>query len=304
MVFGSREPPPGAGLHLLLRVDPRLRGNDALWEGSRSMPAAWGRSHRDRLGIIYCRPDAWYWRQPRARIRHMAQPIELYYWPTPNGWKITIFLEEAGFPYDLAPVDITSGDQYEEEFLRISPNNKMPAIVDPEGPDGEPFSLSESGAILIYLAEKTGKFLPETQRDRYLVLQWLMFQMGHVGPMLGQAHHFRGYAPEKIPYAIERYTDEATRLYGVMDRRLSEAAYFAGDEYTIADMAIFPWLVSHERQGQDLEDYPNLKRWYEGMESRPAVSRALEVGKELRRSLDEMDDDTRRSLFGGPGARR
>jgi len=299
MDFGSREPPPGAGLHHLLRVDSRFRGNDALWEGSRSMPAAWARSRRDRLGIIYCRPDLWYWRQPRARIRHMAQPIDLYYWPTPNGWKITIFLEEAGIPYDLAPVDITSGDQHEEEFLRISPNNKMPAIVDPEGPDGEPFSLSESGAILIYLAEKTGKFLPETPRDRYLVLQWLMFQMGHVGPMLGQAHHFRGYAPEKIPYAIERYTDEATRLYGVIDRRLSEAAYFAGVEYTIADMAIFPWLVSHERQGQDLEDYPNLKRWYEGMESRPAVSRALEVGKELRRSLDEMDDDTRRSLFGG-----
>jgi GSH-dependent disulfide-bond oxidoreductase len=136
------------------------------------------------------------------------------------------------------------------------------------------------------------------------VLQWLMFQMGHVGPMLGQAHHFRGYAPEKIPYAIKRYTDEAARLYGVMDRRLSEAAYFAGDEYTIADMAIFPWLVSHERQGQDLEDYPSVKRWYGTMESRPAVSRALEVGKELRRSLDEMDDDTRRSLFGGPGARR
>ena len=153
----------------------------------------------------------------------MAQPIDLYYWPTPNGWKVTIFLEEVGLPYNLAPVDITSGDQYEEDFLKISPNNKMPAIVDPEGPDGEPMSLSESGAILLYLADKTGRFLPESPRDRYLVLQWLMFQMGHVGPMLGQAHHFRGYAPEKIPYAIERYTDEATRLYGVMDRRLSEA---------------------------------------------------------------------------------
>ena len=229
----------------------------------------------------------------------MAKPIDLYYWPTPNGWKITIFLEEAGLPYNLAPVDITSGDQYEDEFLTISPNNKMPAIVDPEGPDGEPMSLSESGAILIYLSEKTGKFLPESPRDRYLVLQWLMFQMGHVGPMLGQAHHFRGYAPEKIPYAIDRYTDEATRLYGVMDRRLSETACFAGDEYTIADMAIYPWLVSHERQGQDLEDYPNVRRWYESKESRPPVDRALEVGKELRRSLDEMDDDTRRTLFGG-----
>jgi GSH-dependent disulfide-bond oxidoreductase len=233
----------------------------------------------------------------------MAQPIDLYYWPTPNGWKITIFLEEADLPYDLVPVDITSGDQHEEKFLRISPNNKIPAIVDPEGPDGKPMSLSESGAILIYLSEKTVRFMPQTPRDRYLVLQWLMFQMGHVGPMLGQAHHFRGYAPEEIPYAIERYTDEAARLYGVMDRRLSEAAYFAGDEYTIADMAIFPWLTSYERQGQDLEDYPNVKRWYETMESRPAVARALEVGKELRRSLEEMDDDTRRSLFGSPGMR-
>jgi GSH-dependent disulfide-bond oxidoreductase len=234
----------------------------------------------------------------------MAQTIDLYYWPTPNGWKITIFLEEAELPYRIVPVDISSGDQYEEEFLKISPNNKIPAIVDPDGPDGEPMSLSESGAILIYLADKTGRFLPESQRDRYLVLQWLMFQMGHVGPMLGQAHHFRGYAPEKIPYAIERYTDEAARLYGVMDRRLSEAAYFAGDEYTIADMAIFPWLTSHERQGQDLDDYPNVKRWYETIESRPAVARALEVGKELRRPLEEMDEDTRKALFGGPGVRR
>src|SRR3712207_1494627 len=233
-----------------------------------------------------------------ARDR-MPQPIELYFWPTPNGKKITIFLEEAELPYNLAPVDITAGEQYEEEFLKISPNNKMPTIVDPEGPDGEPISLAESGAILLYLADKTGRFMPESPRDRYIVLQWLMFQMGHVGPMLGQAHHFRGYAPEKIPYAIDRYTDEATRLYGVMDRRLSEAEHFAGDEYTIADMAIFPWLVSHERQGQDLEDYPDLKRWYEGMESRPAVGRALEVGKELRRPLDDMDEKTRKTLFGG-----
>ena len=229
----------------------------------------------------------------------MAQPIDLYYWPTPNGWKATIILEETGLPYKLVPVDITSGDQFEQEFLRISPNNKIPAIVDPEGPDGEPMSLAESGAILIYLAEKSGRFLPGTPREGYLVLQWLMFQTGHVGPMLGQAHHFRGYAPEKIPYAIERYTDEAARLYGVMDRRLSETEYFAGEEYTIADMAIYPWLVSHEKQGQDLEDYPALKRWYEGIESRPAVNRALEVGKKLRRSLDDMDDDTREILFGG-----
>jgi GST-like protein len=233
----------------------------------------------------------------------MAQPIDLYYWPTPNGWKITIFLEEVGLPYNIVPVDITSGDQYEEEFLKISPNNKMPAIVDPEGPDGEPISLAESGAILLYLADKTGRFMPESERDRYLLLQWLMFQMGHVGPMLGQAHHFRGYAPERIPYAIERYTDEAARLYGVMDRRLSEAEYFAGSEYTIADMAIFPWLISHERQGQDLDDFPNVKRWYETIESRPAVARGREVGQELRRSLEEMDDDTRKALFGNRAGR-
>ncbi|MDX6380453.1 MAG: GSH-dependent disulfide-bond oxidoreductase, partial [Rubrobacteraceae bacterium] len=171
----------------------------------------------------------------------MPQPIDLYYWPTPNGKKVAIFLEEADLPYNLVPVDITAGDQFDEEFLKISPNNKMPAIVDPEGPDGEPISLFESGAILIYLAEKTGRFLPEGPRERYEVLQWLMFQMGHVGPMLGQAHHFRGYAPEKIPYAIDRYTNEAARLYGVMDKRLSEVDYFVG-EYSIVDMAIYPWV--------------------------------------------------------------
>ena len=233
----------------------------------------------------------------------MAQPIDLYYWPTPNGWKITIFLEEVGLPYSIVPVDITAGDQYEEEFLEISPNNKMPAIVDPEGPDGEPISLFESGAILLYLGDKTGEFIPESKRGRYTVLQWLMFQMGHVGPMLGQAHHFRGYAPEEVPYAIDRYTNEATRLYGVMDRRLSETEYFAGNEYTIADMAIFPWLISHERQGQNLDDFPNVKRWFETIELRPAVPRAREVGQELRRSLEEMDDDTRKALFGGPPRR-
>lgn len=234
----------------------------------------------------------------------MAQPIDLYYWPTPNGKKITVFLEETELPYEVVPIDITAGDQFNDQFLKISPNNKMPAIVDPEGPDGEPISVFESGAILIYLAEKTGRFLPQSPRQKYLVLQWLMFQMGHVGPMLGQAHHFRGYARETIPYAVERYTNEAALLYGVMDRRLSEAAYFAGDEYTIADMAIFPWLISHERQGQDLDDYPHVKRWYETIESRPAVAHALGVGQELRRSLDEMDEDTRRSLFGGPAMSR
>ena len=229
----------------------------------------------------------------------MAQPIDLYYWPTPNGWKITIFLEEVDLPYNVVPVDIAAGDQYEPEFLKISPNNKMPAIIDPEGPDGAPITLFESGAILIYLADKTQRFFPQTPRERYVVLQWLMFQMGHVGPMLGQAHHFRQYAPEKIPYAVERYTNEAARLYRVIDRRLAETTFIAGDEYTIADMAIFPWLRSHENQGQSLDDYPSLKRWYEGMEARPAIRRALDVGKELRRSLADMDEQTRKTLFGG-----
>jgi GST-like protein len=232
----------------------------------------------------------------------MTQPIDLYYWPTPNGWKVAIFLEEAGLPYNVVPVDITAGDQLDPEFLKISPNNKMPAIIDPEGPGGEPISVFESGAILLYLSEKTGRFCPQAPRGRYEVLQWLMFQMGGVGPMLGQAHHFRKYAPEEVPYAIERYTDEAARLYGVMDRRLSEAEYFASGEYTIADMAIYPWLVSHEDQGQSMEDYPNLKRWFETVGSREAVKRGLAVGAELRQSLDrDMDEETRRTLFGNRG---
>ena len=228
----------------------------------------------------------------------MSEPIDLYYWPTPNGKKITIFLEEAGLPYNLVPVDITAGEQFDEEFLKISPNNKMPAIVDPEGPDGEPISVFESGAILIYLVEKTGKFLPQSIRERYNALEWLMFQVGHVGPMLGQAHHFRGYAPEEIPYAIERYTNETARLYGVMDRRLAERDYFVG-EYSIVDMAIYPWADSHERQGQRMEDYPNLKRWYEKVGARPAVLRGMETGEELRRPIEDLDEEARDVLFGG-----
>ena len=228
----------------------------------------------------------------------MTEPIQLYYWPTPNGHKISIFLEEAGLPYEIVPVDIGSGDQFEDEFLRISPNNKMPAIVDPDGPDGEPISLFESGAILIYLAEKIGRFLPESPRERYAALQWLMFQMGHVGPMLGQAHHFRRYADEEIPYAVERYTNEAARLYRVMDRRLCEAEYFVGDEYTIVDMAIFPWVRSYEKQGQKMEDYPNVNRWFAEIGNRPAVQRALNVGEELRRNLKELDQEARDRLFG------
>jgi GST-like protein len=229
----------------------------------------------------------------------MAEAIDLYYWPTPNGRKITIFLEETGLPYNVIPVDITAGDQFEPEFLKISPNNKVPAIVDPEGPDGAQISVFESGAILIYLAEKTGRFLPTDSRARYRTLEWLMFQMGSVGPMLGQAHHFRQYAPEIIPYAIERYTSEAARIYRVIDRRLAESEFIAADEYTIADVAIFPWLRSHENQGQDLADYPNLKRWYESVEARPAVQRGLEVFAEQRRQLNrDMDEKTRSTLFG------
>lgn len=235
----------------------------------------------------------------------MAQePIDLYYWPTPNGWKISIFLEEAGLPYNVIPVDIGAGDQFEPEFLGISPNNKMPAIVDPEGPGGESISVFESGAILIYLSEKTGLLMPESPRTRYEVLQWLMFQMGTVGPMLGQAHHFRKYSPEEIPYGIERYTNEAARIYGVMDQRLSEAEYFAAGEYTIADVAIYPWLVSHDDQGQSMSDYPNLARWFEAVGSRPAVERGLQVGAELRRTLNrDMDERTRETLFGNRGRR-
>ena len=230
----------------------------------------------------------------------MPQPIDLHYWPTPNGWKVSIFLEEVGLPYNVVPVDIAAGDQFEEEFLKISPNNKMPAIVDHEGPDGGPISLFESGAILIYLSEKTGQFFPQIPRERYEILSWLMFQMGHVGPMLGQAHHFRGYAPEKIPYAIDRYTNEAARLYGVMDRHLSENDYFVGG-YSIADVAIYPWLVSHERQGQDMNDFPNLYRWFEQVGSRPAVQRGLAVGEELRKPIEEVDEESRNRLFGNTG---
>lgn len=228
----------------------------------------------------------------------MANPIELYYWPTPNGWKVTMFLEEVGLPYEVKPVDITSGDQFEEGFLEISPNNKMPAIVDPDGPGGDSISIFESGAILIYLAEKTGSFLPQTPREKYRTLEWLMFQMGSVGPMLGQTHHFRKYAPEKIEYAIDRYTNEAERIYGVIDRRLANSEYVAGSEYTIADIAIYPWLVSHEAQGQDMSDFPNLSRWFEDIGSRPAVQRALKVGEELRKPVEDLDDEGREKLFG------
>ena len=222
--------------------------------------------------------------------------IQIYSWPTPNGHKIHIMLEECGLPYTVHAVDIGAGEQFEPEFLAISPNNKIPAIVDPDGPDGRPISLFESGAILIYLAGKTGEFLPKDDRGKFVALQWLMFQMAHVGPMLGQAHHFRRYAPQQIEYAINRYTNEARRLYGVMDRRLGQSRYFAGDSYTIADIAIFPWTRSHKTQGVELADFPNFTRWFEKISARPAVQRGLKVLEDKRREI--TDEKARENLFG------
>ena len=224
--------------------------------------------------------------------------IELYTWPTPNGHKVHIMLEETGLPYRVHPIDIGAGDQFKPEFLRISPNNKMPAIVDTDGPDGAgPFALAESGAILFYLASKTGRFLPGDLRQRWQVMQWVMFQMGHVGPMLGQAHHFLGYAPEKIEYAMNRYKNEANRLYGVLERRLGESRFLACEEYTIADMATMPWLRFPERQGVDIEEYPKVKRWRDGIAARPAVQRALQVLADRRRT-GEMTKEQRENMFG------
>ncbi len=222
--------------------------------------------------------------------------IDVYSWPTPNGHKVHIMLEECGLPYRVHPVNIGAGDQFAPDFLAISPNNKVPAIVDPQGPDGQPISLFESGAILVYLASKTGRFLPASDRARFEVLQWLMFQMGGVGPMLGQAHHFRLYAPEKVPYAIDRYTNEARRLYGVIERQLATHRFIAGEEYTIADIAIFPWLRSWQNQGVVLEDYPHLKAWFDGIAARPAVQRGVQVLADARKPL--TDDKARDVLFG------
>ena len=222
--------------------------------------------------------------------------IEVYSWATPNGHKVHIMLEECGLPYRAHAVDIGAGDQFMPEFLAISPNNKIPAIVDPNGPDGAPISLFESGAILMYLAGKTGRFMPASTRGRYEMLEWLMFQMAGVGPMLGQAHHFRIYAPEKIEYAVNRYTNEAKRLYGVMNKRLAKVKYMAGSEYTIADIAIFPWLRSWKNQGIDWVDYPHLKGWFDEIAARPAVQRGVEVLASQRKSL--LDDKSRDTLFG------
>ena len=222
--------------------------------------------------------------------------IEVYSWATPNGHKVHIMLEECGLPYRTIAVDIGAGDQFKPEFLAISPNNKIPAIVDRDGPGGKPISLFESGAILMYLAAKTGRFMPEDIRGRYDVLQWLMFQMGGVGPLLGQAHHFRIYAPEKIPYAIDRYSNEARRLYGVMNKRLAKSTYLAGAQYSIADIAVFPWLRSWKNQGIDWNDHPHLRGWFDEISARPAVMRGVEVLAKQRKPL--VDDKARDVLFG------
>ncbi|TCK27972.1 GST-like protein [Ancylobacter aquaticus] len=232
-----------------------------------------------------------------------SRPIQLYYWPTPNGWKIAIMLEECGLPYEVIPVNIGRGDQFKPEFLALSPNNKMPAILDPEGPDGAPLSVFESGAILQYLGRKTGLFYPGDERGRVEVDQWLFWQMSGLGPMAGQAHHFRIYASEKLPYAIERYTNEVHRLYGVMNTRLADRPFLAGD-YSIADIACIGWAKLWERQGQDIKEFPHLAAWLERMLARPAVKRGLALNAEDRAKIDFATDTQAQSVLFGqrPGS--
>jgi GST-like protein len=222
--------------------------------------------------------------------------IRLFSWPTPNGHKVHIMLEECGLPYEAIPVNNGAGEQFRPEFLEISPNNKIPAMVDPEGPDGKEISLFESGAIIVYLAANTGRFLPAGDPAPFEVLQWLILQKGGGGPMLGQAHHFRMYAPQKIGYAIDRYTNEARRLYGVIDRRLAASEWLGGADYSIADIATFPWLRSWQNQGVVLEEYPHLKRWFDTIAARPAVQRGVQVLAGLRKPI--TDDKAREVLFG------
>ena len=224
------------------------------------------------------------------------QPIELHYWPTPNGFKISIMLEELGVPYTVKMVNIGKGEQFEPDFLKIAPNNRMPAIIDPEGPDGKPISVFESGAIMKYLGEKFGEFYPTDKREQVEVDEWLMWQMGGFGPMLGQNHHFNKYAPEKIPYAIKRYVDESNRLYGVLDRRLEGREFVAG-EYSIADMAIIGWSLGHEGQDVDIEAYPNVKAWQTRLLAREAVKAGIEVGKAERTNIAK-DKEAQKVLFG------
>lgn len=226
----------------------------------------------------------------------MDQPIELYFWPTPNGLKIIIMLEECELPYKLCPIDISRGEQFKSDFLKISPNNKIPAIVDLDGPGRKAISIFESGAILLYLARKTRKFLPQNENDRCEVERWLMWQMASFGPMLGQNHHFRHYAPEKIPYAMTRYTNETKRLYGVLDRRLSEHDFVAG-EYSIADMAILPWANSWDKQGVKLDEFVHVKTWYDNCMTRPALKKGMQIGQELRSGADMKDPKVQAVLF-------
>ena len=223
--------------------------------------------------------------------------IDLYYWPTPNGHKITIFLEETGMPYRIHPVHIGRGDQFKPDFLKIAPNNRMPAIIDQDpAHGGEPVSVFESGAILLYLAEKSSEFIADDIRGRVEVLQWLFWQMGGLGPMAGQNHHFVKYAPERLPYAMDRYINETARLYAVLDRRLADREFVAG-AYSIADMAAYPWIVPHERQQQNLDDFPNLKRWFDSIAARPAVKRAYDKGKAIS-AKPVVDEDAKKFLFG------
>jgi GSH-dependent disulfide-bond oxidoreductase len=226
-----------------------------------------------------------------------TSPIDLYYWPTPNGWKISIMLEECGLPYQTHLVNISKGEQFKPEFLAISPNNRMPAIVDHDGPDGKPISIFESGAILQYLGRKTSQFYPKDERARVAVDQWLFWQMGGFGPMLGQTHHFRIYAPEKIAYAIDRYTNESNRLYGVLNKQLAVSEYIAGD-YSIADMACVGWAKLWERQGQDIKEFPHVERWLAAVMARPAVQRGLAVNEAERANSNPADPAARAVLFG------
>jgi GSH-dependent disulfide-bond oxidoreductase len=228
--------------------------------------------------------------------------IELYYWPTPNGHKITMFLEEAGVPYTIVPVNIGKGDQFKPDFLKIGPNNRMPAIIDRAPKDGgAPIPVFESGAILEYLGDKTGQFFPTDLRKRNEVRQWLFWQMGGLGPMAGQNHHFAHYAPEKLPYAIDRYVNETNRLYGVLNKRLADRAFVAGD-YSIADMACYPWVVPYKNQSQDIDTFPHLKRWFETIQNRPATIRAYERGKEINSAAPGMTEEARKVLFGQTAA--
>jgi GST-like protein len=233
----------------------------------------------------------------KAKPAKPAKPIDLYYWPTPNGFKISIMLEECRLPYTMIPVNIAKGEQFNPDFLKISPNNRMPAIVDPDGPGGRPISIFESGAILQYLGRKTGQFYPREERARAEVEQWLFWQMGGLGPMAGQLNHFKRYARENLPYAIKRYEDEVNRLYGVMNTRLQDREFIAG-KYSIADMAIVGWANGWKRQGQNIDEFPNFKRWLETMKARPAVQRGMALGLELRQGIDMKDPQVQSVLFG------